>query len=196
MKAVVLTVSDGCYHGQRPDLSGQALTTQLREAGWDVAGNRIVPDEMADIREQVLACCDSSDTNLMVMTGGTGLGPRDVTPEAVRPLLSKEAPGLAELMRLEGLKKTPFAALSRSLAESPRPDADPSASPAVPRGPPNRWTPSSSCFPTPWTSSKAGPATDCLERRVSRADWDRRPSGADPAPAAYRHTRDRATDGL
>lgn len=116
MKAVVLTVSDGCFHGQRPDLSGQALTTQLLEAGWEVTANRIVPDEMADIQEQVLACCDSGDTNLMVMTGGTGLGPRDVTPEAVRPLLTKEASGLAELMRLEGLKKTPFAALSRSLA--------------------------------------------------------------------------------
>lgn len=116
MKAVVLTVSDGCYHGQRPDLSGQALTKQLLEAGWEVTANRIVPDEMADIQEQVVACCDSGGTNLMVMTGGTGLGPRDVTPEAVRPLLSKEASGLAELMRLEGLKKTPFAALSRSLA--------------------------------------------------------------------------------
>lgn len=116
MKAVVLTVSDGCFHGQRPDLSGQALAKQLREAGWDVARNRIVPDETTDIQEQVLECSDSGDTNLLVTTGGTGLGPRDVTPEAVRPLLTKEAAGLAELMRLEGLKKTPFAALSRSLA--------------------------------------------------------------------------------
>ncbi len=120
MKAIVLTVSDGCYHGQRPDRSGQALTKQLREAGWEVTANRIVPDETADIQEQVHACCDSGDTKLMVMTGGTGLGPRDVTPEAVRPLLSKEASGLAELMRLEGLKKTPFAALSRSLAGARR----------------------------------------------------------------------------
>ena len=116
MKAVVLTVSDGCFHGQRPDLSGQALAKQLRDAGWEVAANRIVPDETADIQEQVLACSDSDDINLLVATGGTGLGPRDVTPEAVRPLLTKEASGLAELMRLEGLKKTPFAALSRSLA--------------------------------------------------------------------------------
>ena len=120
MKAVVLTISDGCFHGHRPDLSGQALAEQLREAGWEVTANRIVPDEMADIQEQVLACSDSGDTNLLVATGGTGLGPRDVTPEAVRPLLTKEASGLAELMRLEGLKKTPFAALSRSLAGARR----------------------------------------------------------------------------
>jgi molybdenum cofactor synthesis domain-containing protein len=120
MKAVVLTISDGCFHGHRPDLSGQALAKQLREAGWEVTANRIVPDEMTDIQEQVLACSDSGDTNLLVTTGGTGLGPRDVTPEAVRPLLAKEASGLAELMRLEGLKKTPFAALSRSLAGARR----------------------------------------------------------------------------
>ena len=120
MKAVVLTISDGCFHGHRPDLSGQALAKQLREAGWEVTANRIVPDEMDDIQEQVLACSDSGDTNLLVATGGTGLGPRDVTPEAVRPLLTKEASGLAELMRLEGLKKTPFAALSRSLAGARR----------------------------------------------------------------------------
>ena len=120
MKAVVLTISDGCFHGHRPDRSGQALAEQLREAGWEVTANRIVPDEMADIQEQVLACSDSGDTNLLVATGGTGLGPRDVTPEAVQPLLTKEASGLAELMRLEGLKKTPFAALSRSLAGARR----------------------------------------------------------------------------
>ena len=75
MKAVVLTVSDGCFHGQRPDLSGQALTKQLLEAGWEVTANRIVPDEMADIQEQVLACCDSGDTNLMVMTGAPDSAP-------------------------------------------------------------------------------------------------------------------------
>ena len=120
MKAVVLTISDGCFHGHRPDLSGQALAKQLREAGWEVTANRIVPDEMTDIQEQVLVCSNSGDTNLLVTTGGTGLGPRDVTPEAVRPLLTKEASGLAELMRLEGLKKTPFAALSRSLAGARR----------------------------------------------------------------------------
>jgi molybdenum cofactor synthesis domain-containing protein len=120
MKAVVLTISDGCFHGHRPDLSGQALAKQLRAAGWEVTANRIVPDEMTDIQEQVHACSDSGETNLLVTTGGTGLGPRDVTPEAVRPLLAKEASGLAELMRLEGLKKTPFAALSRSLAGARR----------------------------------------------------------------------------
>jgi len=115
MKAAVVTISDGCYHGQREDLSGKALSEQLTQQGWSVAFRRIVPDDVERIRAQIIELCDQT-LNLVVTTGGTGLGPRDVTPEAIRPLLEKEAEGLAELMRLRGLEKTDFASLSRSLA--------------------------------------------------------------------------------
>ncbi len=115
MKAAVVTISDGCYHGQREDLSGEALSTLLTQHGWSVDSRRIVPDDVERIRAQIVELSDQT-LNLVVTTGGTGLGPRDVTPEAIRPVLEKEAEGLAELMRLRGLEKTDFAALSRSLA--------------------------------------------------------------------------------
>ena len=115
MKAAVVTISDGCYHGQREDLSGKALSELLTQQGWAVASRRIVPDDVERIRAQIVELSDQT-LNLVVTTGGTGLGPRDVTPEAIRPLLEKEAEGLAELMRLRGLEKTDFASLSRSLA--------------------------------------------------------------------------------
>ncbi len=115
MKAAVVTISDGCYHGRREDLSGAALSELLTQQGWSVDSRRIVPDDVERIRAQIVELSDQT-LNLVVTTGGTGLGPRDVTPEAIRPLLEKEAEGLAELMRLRGLEKTDFAALSRSLA--------------------------------------------------------------------------------
>ena len=115
MKAAVVTISDGCYHGQREDLSGEALSELLTQQGWSVNSRRIVPDDVERIRAQIVELSDQA-LNLVVTTGGTGLGPRDVTPEAIRPLLEREAEGLAELMRLRGLEKTDFAALSRSLA--------------------------------------------------------------------------------
>ena len=115
MKAAVVTISDGCYHGQREDLSGEALSKLLTQQGWSVDSRSIVPDDVERIRAQIVELSDQT-LNLVVTTGGTGLGPRDVTPEAIRPVLEREAEGLAELMRLRGLEKTDFAALSRSLA--------------------------------------------------------------------------------
>lgn len=116
MKAAVLTVSDGCYHGARQDLSGQELRRLLQESNWTIVESRLVPDDVETIRQQVHAWLQLNSLDLIVSTGGTGLGPRDVTPEAILPLLEKEVPGMAELMRLRGIEKTPFAALSRSLA--------------------------------------------------------------------------------
>ena len=111
--ACVITVSDGCARGEREDLSGPEACRLLREAGLGVDGPEILPDErplIADrLREAALAY------RLVVTTGGTGLGPRDVTPEATREVLEREAPGLAELMRARGLAKTPLAALSRGV---------------------------------------------------------------------------------
>lgn len=116
MKAAVITVSDGCYHDKREDTSGQKLRQLLSENQWEVVSTHIVPDEVPHIQRQVQKLSSDAEIDLIVTTGGTGLAPRDVTPEAIRPLLEKEIDGLPELMRLRGLESTDFAALSRSLA--------------------------------------------------------------------------------
>ncbi|HEY4027127.1 MAG TPA: MogA/MoaB family molybdenum cofactor biosynthesis protein [Candidatus Dormibacteraeota bacterium] len=114
MRAAVLTVSDRASAGSMRDESGPAVRRLLVAAGFDVSDVALVPDERDRIAAFLVAA--SEDHQLVVTTGGTGLGARDVTPEATRPLLDYEVPGLAELMRAEGLRKTPMAALSRSLA--------------------------------------------------------------------------------
>lgn len=96
------------------DESGPAVRRLLLDAGFDVSDVALVPDEPDRIAAFLLSA--AADHQLVVTTGGTGLTPRDVTPQATRPLLDYEVPGLAELMRTEGLRKTPMAALSRSLA--------------------------------------------------------------------------------
>ena len=116
MKAAVLTISDGCYHKKREDTSGQKLSQMLTENQWEVVSTHILPDDLSRIQEQVLELTQDAEIDLILTTGGTGLAPRDVTPEAIRPLLEKEISGLSELMRLRGLESTDFAALSRSLA--------------------------------------------------------------------------------
>ena len=114
MSAAVLTVSDGVAGGTREDGSGDAAEALLREAGFDVRERRVVPDERPAIEDALRAL--SATHALVVTTGGTGFGPRDVTPEATRAVLDREAPGLAELMRTSGLAQTPLAALSRAVA--------------------------------------------------------------------------------
>ncbi len=116
MKAAIITVSDGCYHDKREDTSGRKLAEMLTENQWEVLSTHIVPDELPRIQAQVRQLSQDAQIDLIVTTGGTGLAPRDVTPEAIRPLLEKEIAGLPELMRLRGLENTDFAALSRSLA--------------------------------------------------------------------------------
>jgi len=115
VKAVVITVSDSRHAGQNPDQSGPAVASLLRKAGYELAPVTIVPDERdqigAAIKDAVVA-----GYALIVTTGGTGLGPRDVTPEATAAVLDFEVPGLAEAMRAAGLQKTPQAALSRAVA--------------------------------------------------------------------------------
>ena len=115
MKAVVLTISDGCYHEKREDTSGKILRQLLVEKKWDVTETRIVPDDIPKIQKEILEFSEQ-EYDLIVTTGGTGLGPRDVTPEAIGPLLEREVLGLGELMRFRGIQVTDFAALSRSLA--------------------------------------------------------------------------------
>jgi molybdopterin adenylyltransferase len=118
IRAAVVTVSDGVSQGTRADGSGDAAEALLREAGFDVEVRTVVPDERPAIETGLRELADSGGFALVVTTGGTGFGPRDVTPEATRAVLEREAPGLAELMRSEGLRQTPMAALSRAVAGS------------------------------------------------------------------------------
>jgi molybdopterin adenylyltransferase len=114
-RAAVLTVSDGVTAGTRKDESGEAAEEMLRGAGFEVAGRSVVPDDRLEI-EARLRSLAGEGLRLVVTTGGTGFGPRDVTPEATRAVIDREAPGLAELTRKAGLEKTPMAALSRAVA--------------------------------------------------------------------------------
>ena len=113
MRAAVLTVSDGVHHGTRDDRSGDTLTELLTAEGFDVE-RRVVPDDTEAI---TAAIADLSRENRLVLTtGGTGFTPRDVTPEATRPILEREAPGIAEAIRADARTRTPHALLSRGLA--------------------------------------------------------------------------------
>jgi len=114
--AAVLTVSDGVTHGTRTDESGDVAAAMLAAAGFAVAARRVVPDERPEIEAALRAL--AAEHALVVSTGGTGFGPRDVTPEATKAVLEREAPGLTEVMRAAGLRSTPLAALSRAAAGS------------------------------------------------------------------------------
>ena len=116
LRVAILTVSDRSAEGRRADASGPALETQVRLAGWDVAGARIVPDEAAKISGALVGWVDSGEVDVILTTGGTGFGPRDVTPEATLAVMEREAPGLAEAMRLASLSVSPHAMLSRARA--------------------------------------------------------------------------------
>jgi molybdenum cofactor synthesis domain-containing protein len=114
--AAVLTVSDSSHQGTRPDVSGPRVTAALREKGFDVVAARTLPDERSEIAATLREIADSGQIKAIFTTGGTGLAPRDVTPEATREVIDREIPGLSELMRLKGREKTPFAVLSRAVA--------------------------------------------------------------------------------
>lgn len=111
----ILTLSDRGARGEREDLSGRAIRELLAGAAFDVACAEVRPDERAIIEATLRAWSDERGLALVVTTGGTGLGPRDVTPEATRAVIEYEVPGMAEAMRAEGLKKTPMAMLSRGV---------------------------------------------------------------------------------
>jgi len=116
MRVGILTVSDGCYRGEREDVSGEIIAAWARERGYSVMGREIVPDEVGSIAERLLPWCDTLRLDLVITTGGTGFGPRDVTPEATRVILERLAPGVDEEIRRSGVQKTPMAALSRGVA--------------------------------------------------------------------------------
>ena len=114
-RAHVITVSDGVSAGTREDASGPALHNLLRNAGFEVSGPQVVADTRETIADAI-ATAVAGGADLVVTTGGTGLGPRDVTPQATSTLLDYEVPGLGELMRRAGTASTPMAALSRGMA--------------------------------------------------------------------------------
>ena len=116
IKAAILTVSDSCVKGQREDVSGQTVEDILKKNNFDVRDKQIVADETEQISTKLIYFSDKTKVDIVFTTGGTGLGPRDVTPEATIAVCEKIVPGLGELMRLKGPEKTPNAILSRSVA--------------------------------------------------------------------------------
>jgi len=114
----ILTVSDSSAKGTREDLSGPAVAERCAQLGWTVRHRAVSADERESIEGYLAEWAGESDTQLILTTGGTGISPRDVTPEATYAVVEREIPGLAELMRHEGGKKTKFAPLSRGIAGS------------------------------------------------------------------------------
>jgi cyclic pyranopterin phosphate synthase len=114
-RAHVVTISDGAFHGKREDKSGPALVALLSKGGFEVEGPQVVPDEVERITEAVMTAV-ARGIDLVVTTGGTGLGPRDVTPQALSVLIDYEVQGLGEAMRRAGTESTPMAIISRSMA--------------------------------------------------------------------------------
>ena len=109
----ILTLSDRSSRGERPDSSGPALTRLIQAEGWSVIRQSILPDDESEIRKILIDWSDGSELDVILTTGGTGFSPRDVTPEATRAIIEREAPGLSEGMRAASLKITPHAMLSR-----------------------------------------------------------------------------------
>lgn len=112
----ILTISDKGSRGEREDTSGPELKAMLIGHGYSVAAYAIVPDEMTAIQETLRSWADEKNIDLILSTGGTGVSPSDLTPEATRPLLDREIPGIGEAMRQASLQKTPNAILSRGIA--------------------------------------------------------------------------------
>jgi molybdopterin adenylyltransferase len=113
--AAVITLSDGASRGTRADVSGDTLASLLDSIGFQVVHREILPDERSLISATLRRLATESRVDCIVTTGGTGVGPRDVTPEATKDVIDRELPGMAEAMRMETLRKTPFAMISRQV---------------------------------------------------------------------------------
>ncbi len=115
-QAAVLTISDSAFRGAREDRSGPLVRERLERLGWNVCAVEVLPDERDRIATRLATLADGTQIHAIFTTGGTGLGPRDVTVEATRQVLEREIPGFGELMRARGRLSTPLAALSRATA--------------------------------------------------------------------------------
>jgi molybdenum cofactor synthesis domain-containing protein len=116
VRVAILTVSDACSAGNRVDASGDAIAGWIESAGFALAAREVVPDETDRIAQVLLRWADDETANVILTTGGTGLAPRDVTPEATRAVIEREAPGVAEAIRAAGREQTARSALSRGIA--------------------------------------------------------------------------------
>lgn len=116
LRVAILTASDRSARGERPDLSGPALAGFVHELGWEVVRAEVLPDDLDALSAALASWADSGEMDLILVTGGTGFGPRDVTPEAVRAAAIRLTPGLDEAMRAASLRVTPHAMLSRAVS--------------------------------------------------------------------------------
>jgi molybdenum cofactor synthesis domain-containing protein len=116
MRVAILTISDSVSRGTHKDASGPNLRERCTQLGWEVVSESVLPDEPASIRERLASLADGGVAELILTTGGTGIGPRDATPEATAEICQKMLPGFSELMRAEGRKKNARAVLSRAVA--------------------------------------------------------------------------------
>ena len=114
--AAVITISDKGAKGERVDTSGPNLCRILKDRGFDVVYTAIIPDEMDEIKAELIRCCDEKKVALVLTTGGTGFSPRDITPEATLQVVERRTPGIPEAMRAESMRITPKGCLSRSEA--------------------------------------------------------------------------------
>ena len=114
--AAVITISDKGAKGERVDTSGPNLCEILKQRGFDVVYTAIIPDEMEEIKAELIRCCDEKKIALVLTTGGTGFSPRDITPEATLQVVERRTPGIPEAMRAESMRITPKGCLSRSEA--------------------------------------------------------------------------------
>lgn len=115
MRVSILTASDSVSSGKSEDKSGPAIVARCRELGWEISSSKVLPDDRAAIESFLKQTADSKVADIILTTGGTGFGPRDVTPEATLDVAERLVPGFAEHMRCEGQKKTKWAIMSRSV---------------------------------------------------------------------------------
>ncbi len=116
IKTSVLTISDKCFSGEREDKSGKLIINKMESLPSEIIRYEIVPDDIDSIKDNLIYFADKLSSDIILTTGGTGFSKRDVTPEATKDVIEKEIPGIPEAMRIEGLKKTKNAILSRSVA--------------------------------------------------------------------------------
>jgi molybdopterin adenylyltransferase len=116
MRIAVLTISDACSRGERKDESGDVIASWVAGRNATLAARKLIPDENVEIVRSLTAWCDNDDADLVITTGGTGLSPRDVTPEATRIVIEREAPGIAEELRRHGMASTKYSMISRGVA--------------------------------------------------------------------------------
>jgi molybdenum cofactor synthesis domain-containing protein len=115
INAVVITASDACARGEREDTSGTTLVQLLTDLGAEIVATKILSDDLDPLAQSLIDFADRDDVNLIITTGGTGLGPRDNTPEATLRVIEREAPGIAEAIRAKSLAVTPMAMISRAV---------------------------------------------------------------------------------